>query len=126
MGIGFFQRYGKTIFAALAAVVTFAIPLYSSDHHIDPDEGLAIVLATANAVIVFIVPLAPQAKWIKTGASFIFTITQVLGVVIVGGIDGNDVIILITAVAGFFGVAIAPAVSRTIGGNVVAHAGIGD
>lgn len=122
----FLQRYGKAIFATLAAVATIAVPQFSSDHRIDPSEGVAIVLAIANAVTVFIVPIAPGARWVKTAASFVFTISQVLGVVILGGIDGNDVVILIAAAAGFFGVAIAPAVSRTEAGPVVAKTGLTD
>jgi uncharacterized protein involved in response to NO len=124
--MSFVRTYGKSLFAVAAGVVTTGIGLWTGDHHIDPSEGVAIAIAGVNLAAVYIIPLVPGARWTKTAASFLLTFLQVLAVVIIGGIDANDVYLLITAVAGFLGVAIAPATSTTESHPVSAKVGFGD
>lgn len=122
------KTYGKSILAFVGGVVLVVIPFVSGDKHVDPSEGVAIAIGAVQLAGVWLVPLAPQAKWSKTAVSFLMTMLQVLGVVILGGVDTNDVGILVTAVLTFFGVAAAGAISPTPAGapDVVAKSGIGD
>lgn len=122
------KTYGKSILALLGGLVLTVLPMLSGDHHIDADEAVAIVIAAAQLVGVWLVPLAPQAKWAKTAVAFVLTIAQVLSTLILGGIDLQDVGVLVTAVLTFFGVAYAGAVSPTPASvpDVVAKTGIGD
>lgn len=122
------KTYGKSIVAVLGALVLLVIPMYTGDHHIDPSEGVAILLGVLQAVGVWLIPLAPQAKWAKTGVALLTTLGNVFAVQLLGGIDGNDVAILITAVLTFFGIAGAGAISPTPAGvpDVVAKAGLTD
>jgi len=106
-----FQKYGKAIVAFLYAVVTVAIPLYSGDHHIDPSEGVAIAIAACTAALTWLVPLVPSAPWTKTAIGILLAVLQVVTTVIVGGIDSNDVMLIIAAVVSALGIGVAPAIS---------------
>lgn len=113
--------YGKSIVAFLYAVATVAVPLASGDHHIDPSEGVAIAIAACTAALTWLVPLVPSATWTKTAIGAVLAGLQVLTTVIVGGVDANDVLLIVFAVASFLGIAVAPAVSPQTG----ARAGVG-
>ncbi len=63
-----FQKYGKAILAFLYAVAFIAIPLYTGDHHVDPGEGVTIAIAVVTSAGVWLIPLAPSARWTKTAA----------------------------------------------------------
>jgi hypothetical protein len=109
-----FQKYGKSIVAFLYAVATVAIPLFTGDHHIDPSEGVAIAIAVCTNGLVYLVPLVPSARWTKTAIGAALAGLQVVTVVIVGGIDGNDVLLIAAAVAGALGITVAPAQSPAV------------
>lgn len=106
-----FQTYGKSIVAFLYAVAVIAVPLFSGDHHIDPAEGVAIAIAVCTAALTWLVPLVPSAPWTKTAIGAVLAGLQVLTTVIVGGVDGNDILLIAFAVASFLGIAVAPATS---------------
>lgn len=115
------QTYGKSIVAFLYAVAVVAVPLASGDRHVDPAEGVAIAIAACTAALTYLVPLVPSAPWTKTAIGAVLAGLQVLTTVIVGGIDGNDVLLIVFAVASFLGIAVAPAASPATG----ARAGVG-
>lgn len=122
------KTYGKSLLSFLGLLALVVIPYFSGNRHPDASEWVAIAIGATQLVGVWLIPLAPQAKWSKTAVSLVLTLLQVLTVVIIGGIDGNDVGILITAVLTFFGVAVTGAISPTPHGvpDVVAKSGIGD
>lgn len=110
-----FQTYGKAIVAAIYAVAVVAVPLFSGDNHVDPSEGVAIAIAVCTAILTYLAPLAPGARWVKTAVGAVLAGLQVLTTVIVGGVDGNDWLLIAFAVASFLGIAVAPAVSPVTG-----------
>lgn len=110
-----FSTYGKAIAAFLYAVATVAVPLWSGDHHIDPSEGTAIAIAVCTNGLVWLVPLAPGARWTKSAIGAALGGLQIVTVVIVGGIDSNDLVLIAAAVLGALGIAAAPAVSPATG-----------
>lgn len=105
------QKYGKSIVAFLYAVAVVAVPLFTGDHHIDPSEGVAIAIAVCTNGLVYFVPLFPTAKWTKTAIGAALAGLQVVTVVIVGGVDGNDILLTAFAILSFLGIAVAPATS---------------
>jgi hypothetical protein len=105
------QTYGKSIVAALYAIAVVATPLFTGDHHIDPSEAVAIGIAVCTALLTYIVPLVPSAPWTKTAIGAILAGLQVATTLIVGGVDGNDVLLIAFAVLSALGITIAPAVS---------------
>lgn len=107
------QNIGKSVVAFLYAVAVVGVPLFTGDHHIDPSEGVAIAIAVCTNALVYLVPLAPSAKWTKTAIGAALAGLQVVTVVIVGGIDGNDVLLIVAAIASALGIFIAPARSST-------------
>lgn len=109
------QVYGKAITAALYAIAVVAVPLASGDHHVDPDEGVAIAIAACTAILTYLAPLAPGARWIKTAVGAVLAGLQVAATVIIGGIDGNDWILITAAVLGALGITFAPAISPRTG-----------
>jgi peptidoglycan/LPS O-acetylase OafA/YrhL len=107
-----FQTYGKAIVAAVYAVLAAALPLFFGDHHIDPSEGVAIGIAICAALLTYLVPLVPGARWAKTAVGAVLAGLQVAATVIVGGVDSNDLMMIALAVISFLGIAVAPAVSN--------------
>lgn len=103
------QTYGKSLVAFLYAVAVVATPLFSGDHHIDPSEAVAIGIAACTAALTFLVPLVPSAPWTKTAIGAVLAGLQVATTAIVGGIDGNDMLLIAFAVLSFLGIAVAPA-----------------
>jgi hypothetical protein len=120
------QTYGKTIMGFLGALALVVIPYVTGNHHPDASEWLTIILGALQLALVWLVPLAPGARWVKTAISLGITVVNVLAIAIVGGIDGNDIAMLITAVLTFFGIAVTGAVSVLPTGSVVAKTGLGD
>lgn len=109
------QKYGKSIFAALYAIFVVAVPLYSGDHRVDPSEWVAIAIAVCTALLTYLVPLVPSAPWTKTVIGVVLAVLQVVTTVIVGGIDSNDVLLILAALASALGIGAAPAISPKTG-----------
>lgn len=105
------QTYGKAITAALYALAVVVIPLASGDNQIDPSEWVAIAIAACTAILTYIAPVVPGARWIKTAVGAVLAGLQVLATVVIGGVDGNDVVLIIAAVISALGIAAAPAFS---------------
>jgi len=112
------QVYGKSIVAFLYALAIVAVPLFSGDRHIDPSEGVAIAIAACTAALTYLVPLAPSARWTKTAVGAVLAGLQVAATVIVGGVDGNDVLLIAFAVLSALGITLAPATSPATGAGV--------
>ena len=105
------KTYGKSLVAFVYAVATVAIPFWTGDHHVDPSEGVAIGIAVCTAALTWLVPLVPSAPWTKTAIGVILAVLQVVTTVIVGGIDSNDVMLIIAAIVSALGIGVAPAIS---------------
>ena len=109
------STYGKFIVGFLYAVATAAVPLFSGDHHVDPSEGVAIAIAVCTAALTWLVPLVPSAPWIKSAVAAALAGLQVLATVIIGGVDGNDIMLIAFAVISALGISVAPADSPKTG-----------
>lgn len=106
------QRYGKSIIAFLYAVATVAVPLFTGDRHVDPVEGAIIATAVVTNVGVWLVPLAPQAKWTKTAVGVLTAGLAVVEVAILDHvIDANELMLIAAALAAAAGIQLAPAES---------------
>lgn len=108
--LNFYRRYGKPIAAVLiAAVITFK-SLYG-DQHIDPAEGVAIALSAANGVMVYLVPLFPGYRWLKSAVGVLIAALTALATVILSGLTTDEVILVVMAGVQALGITAAPAVS---------------
>lgn len=105
------NTYGKSITAAVYAVIVVAVPFVSGDRHLDPSEGVAIAIAVCTAILTYIAPVVPGARWIKTAVGAVLAGLQVLATVVIGGVDGNDIVLIFAAVISALGIAAAPAFS---------------
>lgn len=110
-----FATYGKSIVAALYAVAIVAIPLATGDNHIDPAEGVTIATAVCTALLTYLVPLAPSARWAKTVVGAALAGLGVLSTVIGDGVDANDLLLIAASVLGALGITLAPAYSPATG-----------
>lgn len=122
-----FRKFGKPI---VSAVVLAALAVYvavGADSHggtrVVDIEWVAIWFALTQGVATYVVPLAPQYPWAKTAVAAILAGLEVLAVVILGGLDVQELFLIGFAVASALGVAVAPAVSNN---GVRARAGLGD
>lgn len=122
------KTYGKSILAFVGAVVMAAYPVLTGDHHVSTQDAIALLLSIVSLAGVWLVPLAPQAKWAKTAVAFVLTVGQVAAAGLIGGFDASDVTSLVIAITTFFGVAYAGAVSPTPAGvpDVAAKVGVSD
>lgn len=108
------QTYGKSVVAFLYAVAVAAVPFLSGDGRVDASEGVAIAIAACTAALTWLVPLVPAAPWTKTAVGALLAGLQVAATVIVGGVDGNDWLLISAAVLGTLGIAAAPAASPKV------------
>lgn len=104
-----FQRYGKTIAAAVFAFIT-AIQAIISDGNVTQQEGVQIAIAAATAVSVYIVPIL-HYRHAKNTVAAVLAVLGVLATAIVGGLDTGDITGMILAALTALGVAAAPAES---------------
>jgi hypothetical protein len=118
MNLSKWQKYGKAIVGLLYALYTFSVPLWSGDHHIDSGEWVIIITATATDVGIFIVPVVPQFKAVKSVLGVVLAVTAVLQTVIVGGVDANELALVVGAAIGALGITWAPA-ANTLGSTPV-------
>lgn len=103
---------GKAVIAFLYAVAVVLVPVLSGDNPAPrPDEWVQIVIALVTAGAVYLAPLAPGATWVKSAIGALLAGLQVLTTAIVGGVDGNDVLMIVVAVTGALGIVLAPAAS---------------
>lgn len=110
------KEKGKFIFAFIYAVAVVAVPFFSGDDRMPhPDEWVAIAIAILNAALVYLIPVLPSAPWTKTVIGAGLAALQVLSTVILGGVDGNDVLLIAFAVASYLGIHVAPAESPRTG-----------
>lgn len=105
------DKYGKSIVAAVYAVAVIAIPMWTGDRHIDPSEGILVAIAVGNALLVYVVPLKPEFKSIKSVVNAIMAALSVALAQIAGGLDANDVLLITAAGLSVLGVTLAPAAS---------------
>lgn len=119
------QTYGKAIIAVITAAIVAAHQALGGDGHIDPTEWVSVAIAFATAVGVWLVPLAPQAKWSKTAVAVVLAVLQVLTTVILGGVQADEVLLLLITAAGALGIYIAPATTRTPFGTPDVSVGAG-
>lgn len=92
------SRYGKAISAVVYLALVAAYTQLSGDQRIDPDEWVAVAVAAVQAVGVYLIPLAPGARWTKSAVNVLLGVLQVLAVAILGGVDGSEwILIALTA-----------------------------
>jgi drug/metabolite transporter (DMT)-like permease len=113
------MKYGKAIVAILAAAAVAVFQARSGDQRIGPTEWVAVAIAAVSAVGVYLVPLAPHAKWTKTAVAVLLAVLQALATVILGGLGTDELITLLITAMGAAGVYLAPAVSPLPGGDEV-------
>lgn len=107
---GFVTKYGKPLFAVVIAVIITAKAVYV-DRHIDPAEGVAIALSFASAGMVYLVPLFPGYRWLKTAVGVVIAALTALSSVILAGLTPDEVFLVVAAGLQALGITIAPAVS---------------
>lgn len=113
------DKYGKAIVAGTFAVYSVFVGLWSGDHHIDPAEGIIIALAVGNALLVYIVPITKSFSGVKSVVNALMAGLVVAQTQIAGGIDANDIMLIIGAVVATLGVVVAPAFSPKEGARVL-------
>jgi hypothetical protein len=103
---------GKAVIAWLYAIAVIVVPFFEgSGREPSPAEGVQIAIAVVTAFGVHIAPIIPGATWIKTAIGAILAGLQILVSVIVDGVSGNDVLMIVFAVASALGIYLAPAKS---------------
>lgn len=102
---------GKSIIAFLYALAVVIIPFLDGGHAPTATEYVQIAIAATTAAGVYLAPIIPQAPWTKSAVGALLAGLQILVTVIDNGVNGADVLMIVTAVAGALGIYLAPAVS---------------
>lgn len=111
MQLSKWDQYGKSIIAFLFVIWSVVAPLWFGDRHIDSDEVVVIGLAVLNNALVYIVPLTPRFKGVKTVVNALIMAFTAASPLLYDGLQPNDWTIIIGAGLAIFGVTIAPAAS---------------
>ncbi len=106
-----FQKYGKAIASTFFAALIAVYAATSGDNAIEPTEWVAVAIAFTGALGTYLVPLAPEYRWGKTAVNTLLAVLQVLATLILGGLDGNEWILLLLTAGQALGVIAAPSVS---------------
>lgn len=104
------SRYGKSIAAVLGAVA-LSIYVALTDDRISTLEWVLAGQAWLGALGVYVVPLAPQYRWGKTAVGALFAGSELLVLVLPGGVNRQEWLGIVIVVASAAGVAGLPAVS---------------
>lgn len=104
------KKYGKSIAAVVVAVI-ITLRSVLTDSHVDPAEGVAIALSLANAVLVYLVPLFPGYRWLKSAVGVVIAALTALSTVILSGLTTDELLLVVLAAFQAAGVVAAPAVS---------------
>lgn len=108
--MNFWAKYGKSITAAALAVF-MAIEAGYTDHHLTSVEAVQTIIAAFTALSVWLVPVVPTHKWVKTAIGVVMSLLQVLVTLVVDGWQWTDWMPLLIAAATALGVTFTPAVS---------------
>jgi hypothetical protein len=109
--ISWASKYGKTVTAFLFTLYTVLVPLISGDHKLDGGEWVVFAIAVGNNLLVYIIPMSKSFASSKTVINSILAALAMLQTVLGGGIDMNEVALIIGAALAVLGVNIAPAFS---------------
>lgn len=91
------QKYGKALISLLFFIWTIVAPLITGDGRIDGDEWLIIAVATANGLLVYIIPLNPSWSAGKTVINALLASLAAAQTVIYDGFQPNDWSIIVGA-----------------------------
>lgn len=105
----FFATYGKALAYVAATVLTALAAALSGG--ITAAEGVQIAIAGTGAVLVWLVPLHPSWPWAKTAIGVVLAVLNALATVVLGGVDGSEIIGLALTALTALGVTVAPAAS---------------
>lgn len=105
------KAWAAAAYFVAVAVAQGVVPFLDKGTHPSAVEWVQIAIAGTFAIGVHMVPLAEGHPGVKTGVAVLLAALQVLVTVIAGGLSGNDVLMIVFAVAGVLGVGIAPATS---------------
>lgn len=107
------RKYGQAIMSVVFSLGTAAyVYLNGGDRRVDTEEGVQLGIVVAQALLVYVVPLASHARWAKTAVELILAALLALASVIIDGFElSTDGIVILLAVLSAAGVVAAPAVS---------------
>lgn len=114
------REYGKAIVAVVIAAIVVAYQALTGDHHVDPVEWVQIAIAAVTAIGVYVVPLAPGARWSKSAVAAVLAALQILTTAILGGLGVDEILLMVITAAGALGIYVAPAMSTAPTGATVA------
>jgi hypothetical protein len=113
-------KYGKAAVAVIVAAIVVAYQALSGDGHIEPTEWVSVAIAAATAIGVYLIPLAPSARWTKSALAAVLAVLQIGTTAILGGIGADELLLMVITAAGALGIYIAPAASDPAGAPPVA------
>lgn len=104
----FFEVYGKSVLAVLAAVLGAVVAAGMGDGHISSTEWVNVAVMGVGAASVFAAPNVPGAKYTKSVLAALAAGLTVMVSAIVGGITVVEWYQIGAAVLGALGVYVAP------------------
>lgn len=105
------HNLGKAVFAFLYAAAAVALPFFDAGGRPDAEGWVQIAIGAVTAFAVYLAPVIPEAPWTKTLIGVSLAGLQVLATIVLGGVNGAELLLIAAAVGGALGIAVAPATS---------------
>lgn len=98
------KTYLKVIVHAVAAVLAAVLPLAITNHSLSSSEWVNVAIASVGALTVYFGPNVPGAQYTKGILAALAAGLTVLSSVITDGVSQGELVQILVAVAGAFGV----------------------
>jgi hypothetical protein len=105
----FVNTYGKALAYVVATILTAVASFLSGG--ITAAEGVQIAIAGTGALLVWVVPLHPSWPWAKTVIGVVLAVLNALATLVLGGLNGSEIIGLALVALAALGVTVAPSTS---------------
>lgn len=103
------MRYGKAVAAVVYAALVTAYQVQHGGGAPTPVGWVQVGIAAATAAGVYLVPITPDYPWVKSALAALLAALQILTTAVVGGVQGDEWMMIALAVAAALGVYGAPA-----------------
>jgi hypothetical protein len=105
------EKYGKAFAAIVFAALTTAYQITSAGGDFGAIQVVQVGIAVVTAAGVWLVPITPEAPWVKSALAALLAALQILVTAVVGGVNGSEWLQVSLAVLTALGVYLAPATS---------------
>lgn len=108
------EKYGKAVASIVFAALTAALQITQAGSDFGAVQTIQVGIAVVTAAGVWLVPITPEAPWVKSALAALLAALQILVAAVASGADPSTTVLQVAlAVLTALGVYLAPASSDT-------------